>query len=276
MDNDRKGSSRSKEASCQSYEQFTANKCPNGRWIVLRRVEDDNFVYKRVYVNCGTFSCPYCRRIKRKKLKRLIDQACPKDKFSMLTLTLKYNSDTLENNWKRINKLWDTLLKRLRRKSPDIKYFRCVELTKNGMPHIHALINFYLPKWYIQKIWKKITGDSFITRFEKVRSSCSGYILKYFEQSVNDIAYIRHATGKKTRIFNWSRLLLAINNKKKEWDLVAICDNKFEAILILQTKLKSSRTLHGRVGPPEIWNDEGGMIEILTYRSVELMNIKDF
>jgi hypothetical protein len=188
----------------------------------------------------------------------------------MLTLTLRENSDPLKVNWKRLSKSWDILLKRLKRKCPGIKYFRCVELQNNGMPHIHALINFYLPKWYIQLIWKKITGDSFICRFEHVKSSCAGYILKYFEKSINDINYIRSATGKKTRIFNYSRNLLFIEKKLPEWDLICVCSSVVDATEVLREELIASRILYGRTSPLVTTYDDNGHLLSLHFKCVEV------
>lgn len=265
-----KRSEKERRQSCQLNGQFTGDKCRNGKWVVLKKKIEKEAIFKRVFIPCQTYRCHYCREKRRRKLYRLINRACPKDKFSMLTLTLKKNSDPLKVNWKRLSKSWDILLKRLKRKCPAIKYFRCVELQKNGMPHIHALINFYLPKWYIQLIWKKITGDSFICRFEHVKSSCAGYILKYFEKSINDINYIRSATGKKTRIFNYSRNLLFIEKKLPEWNLICVCSSVADASEILREELRASRTLYGRTSPLTTAYDCNGFLLSLHFECVEV------
>lgn len=258
-----------RQTSCLSYGQFTGDKCQRGKWVVLKKKIEKEAIFKRVFIPCQTYQCHYCRERRRKKLYKLINRACPKDKFSMLTLTLRKNSDPLKVNWKRLSKSWDILLKRLKRKCPAIKYFRCVELQKNGMPHIHALINFYLPKWYIQLIWKKITGDSFICRFEHVKSSCAGYILKYFEKSINDINYIRSATGKKTRIFNYSRNMLFVEKKLPEWSLICVCNSRAEAIGVLLSEKSSARHYYGQISPFVTSLDEDDFLLSFSFECVE-------
>jgi hypothetical protein len=258
------------QESWQSYGHFTAEKCKHGRWVILTRNISNEMIFKRVYITCQSYSCPACRKQRRRKLYKLIKKACPKDKFSMLTLTLRENDDPLSINWKRLSKCWDILLKRMKRAAPNIQYFRCVELQENGMPHIHALINFYMPKWLIHAIWKRITGDSFICRFEHVKRSCAGYILYYFEKAVSDINYIRSATGKKTRIFNWSRHLLCIVKDNPTWKLVEVCTCLFDALEIMEDIKQSSRNLYGRHSPFNILQDSAGRLLEFSFLSAEV------
>ena len=256
-------------SSCQLREQFTAKKCNFGKWVVLSKSIKERMLFKRVYVRCGQFNCPYCRELKKRKLARLIRKSCPKSDFSMLTLTLRRNSYDLKKNWFDLSRFWDILIKRLKRQYPGLKYFRVVELQKNGMPHIHALINFYSPKWYIQSVWKDITGDSFICRFEKIRTSCASYILKYFSKSIQDINYIRSITGKHTRIFNRSRNLFEIERKNPSWKLLSMTDSMYEASQELESYKQSSRLLYGRVGPITSVYDEYDMLSIFSFKSIE-------
>lgn len=255
---------------CQSIDQFTAKRCVFGRWVVLRKKIKERVLLKRAYVECGKFSCPYCRAKKKRRLARFISKACPKSEFSFLTLTLKYNNDTLAKRWHDLNHFWDILLKRFKRQVPNVKYFRVVELQKNGTPHIHALINFYVPNWVVKEIWTELTGDSFIAKFEKVRSSCSGYILKYFSKSIQDIKYIRSATGKKTRIFNWSRNLFSVKKPKKGWELLGFFMFKISAVEFLTDYKNSTRTLYGRAGPVNILCDEYDLLEKFSFKTVEV------
>lgn len=243
-------------APCQSYAHLPAKRCNLGRWVVVKKRIDNEIIMKRSYIPCGSFDCPYCRAKKRKKLYRLISNACPKSEFNFLSLTLRKNDQPLEENWRRINNDWDVLMKRIKRIFPGVKYFRCVELQENGMPHIHALINFYWPKWMVVRTWNIITGDSFIAEFEKVRKSCAGYILYYFERAINDIRFIRSATGRKTKIFNWSRFLLQVAVTKKEWNLVEMCRTKIESVEVLRHHMRTSRSRYIRAGPINVITDE--------------------
>lgn len=255
---------------CLPYGHFTARKCENGRWLVLRRVENESIHYKKVYIPCQTYGCPVCRIKRNRKLYKLITKHCPKKDYHMLTLTLILNNDPLSVNWKKLNKMWDILLKRLKRKYGKVKYFRVMEITKNGMPHIHALINCFMPKWLLKIIWKKISGGSYICKFEKVRDSCAGYILKYFYKAINDIRYIRKTTGKKTRIFNYSRNLIFEEKTVSGWSVVAMFGDEQSAIDLMNESKDSSRILEGRYGAIESFYNEFDILVEFNFLSVEV------
>jgi hypothetical protein len=240
---------RTGESACLKYGQSTANKCPNGFFAVVKNTEQEHTTIKKIFIPCGTYKCPVCSKKRKQTLFKMISKSCQKKDFLMLTLTLRKNQYGLKYNWQRINHAWDILLKQLKRRFPKVKYFRCVELQKNGMPHIHALINCYLSKWEIKKIWETITGDSFICKFEEVRSSCAGYILKYFYQSVGDIEKIRKATGRKTKIFNWSRNFLYFEIRDSKWELIKLCQTESEAFDEIHYQQIKARRNHGRFGP---------------------------
>lgn len=256
---------------CLPYEHFTGSKCENGRWLVLKRVENESIHYKKVFISCGTYSCPVCRIKKNRKFYKLISKHCPKKDFHMLTLTLIANNEPLAKNWRELNKMWDILLKRLKRKYGKVKYFRVMEITKNGMPHIHALINCFMPKWLLKIIWKKISRGSYICHFEKVRDSCAGYILKYFYKAIRDIGYIRATTGKKTRIFNFSRNLLFEEKTVSGWSVVGMFDNEQSAIDLMNETKDSSKVLHGRYGAIESFYSELDIITEFNFLSVEAL-----
>lgn len=231
--------------------------CPRTRYCIVYKQTSYGLIYKRVKVSCGTWSCPVCSVKKRKLLLKRIRKACPKKDFYLLTLTLRQNEFSLSDNWKYLSYCWGVLLKRLRRKFGKVKYFRCVELQKNGMPHIHALIDCFMSKKEIQKIWEDITGDSFIARFEKVKFSCAGYVAKYLVKSVRDIMEIRDGTGKKTKIYVYSKSLLPVEKWQSDWKLYYFC-KVGEDIGKVFDQLIRDTTWHsiGSLGSPGIVRDK--------------------
>lgn len=260
---------RDGKSACLVYTQLNALDCQFGRWVILWKEEEGRKTFRRVYLPCGSWACEVCAQKKKRKLYKLIKNSCPKSDFYLLTLTLRQNDCTLLENWHRLSKCWNTLLSRLRRREPKLKYFRVVELQKNGMPHIHALINLFLPEKDIQAIWQEITGDSHIARFERIKYSSAGYILKYFAKTVIDIKYIREATGKRTKLFVASRFLLVREQKPSEWALWAWCSTIDLAIRELVDIKRQSRHRWGRTSPLVIETDENGLLTLVSFESVE-------
>jgi len=151
---------------------------------------------------------------------------------------------------------------------PDLRFFRCVELTKEGMPHIHAIVNYKMSDHRIHDIWHDITGDSFIARFEDIHTSVAGYIIKYLDKGLSSVRAIRELTGKKTRIFQTSRGLFPIRPKIKKFDLIDFAKTKREAINILWEEYERRPHRIELDGPPEsLYKD--GMLMSFSYRIKE-------
>jgi hypothetical protein len=53
----------------------------------------------------------------------------------------------------------DKFLKRLRRFAPAVRYFWVVELQQRGAPHIHMLIDRYIPKEWLAAAWYGVVGS---------------------------------------------------------------------------------------------------------------------
>lgn len=225
-------------------------------------------------IRCNSWSCPSCRVIRLKYLYAMISQHCPLSEFHFLTLTLRSTRPAIRDDWFRLTKCWDVLMKRLRRKKPDLRFFRCVELTKAGMPHIHALINFKMSDHRAHDIWHDITGDSYIARFEDIRSSVAGYIIKYLDKGLSSVRNIRALTGKKTRIFQTSRGLFPIRPKIKKFDLIGFAKTKIEAINLLQEEYDQRPDRIELDGPSETYHD-GGLLMSFFYTIKEIYRGKE-
>ena len=206
-------------------------------------------IIQKFYIPCNAWKCPICSLRKKSKLYHAIKEATQKEKFFFLTCTIRENSKSLSENWKFINKSWNTLLNRLKRIQPNLKYFRVTELQKNGMPHIHAIINVWLPPGWSHSIWHQITHNSFKCEFEFIKISVASYIFKYFSKSIEDILIIRDETGKKTKIFNCSRNFLKLCTKIAKWTL--LCFSEFENIIdeFALKYLESYPKWYERAGP---------------------------
>jgi len=211
-----------------SPQETSYKQCEKGQYVILKRTEGYITIFKKVYIQCNTWSCPVCSARKRKNLYKKVNDQTNGKKFKLLTLTLRQNNDGLAYNWKRLAYCWDILIKRLHRKNPNMKYFKVVELQENGMPHIHALVDTWIGNVQLKLFWRRITGDSFICRFETIRFSAVGYIMKYFDFACNDIDTIREMTGAKTKLYTMSKNFLIKDEKSHIWHVEFFSKYSFE------------------------------------------------
>jgi len=138
---------------------------------------------------CKSYSCPICGK---KKVLDLLDRLKLVDlkKYRMFTLTLlnkKTYSDT-EKNLIEVSKYFNKLNLALRKK-PEYKgleYFRVIEVGKDGMVHIHGIINKYIPIRELSALWLKITKNSYRTKIERIKNKSDAvrYLFKYLTKDV--------------------------------------------------------------------------------------------
>jgi len=261
---DRRSSSRRSRA-CQQLHSSTYEVCENGRWIIQRKIEDNKIIYRRLYIPCNSWSCSVCSaRKKRLYYKRLV-ASLKTGNWWFLTCTLRKNNCSLEENWKRINSAWNTLRNRLKRIQPDLKFFRVTELQSNNMPHIHAIINVWLPKNWSHNVWHRITKDSFMCDFEFIRSNAASYIFKYFLKGTEDIKIIRAETGKKTRLYNSTRCFFLITKSEKGWEFIGFAKTLLEVDQFFEVLSESFPPRQERASPiVSVYDSEGiSFIEFL-------------
>lgn len=129
------------------------------------------------------YFCKVCARKWRMKTRRRYGSAIRHFRTpKFVTVTLTKRRSTYEN----LKRIW-TMRKALFRKLRELGYrvdgwCGVVEFPN----HIHMVVDCqYIPQWHLSKIWKTITGDSFIVDIRAVRNGCDGtddlvrYITKY-------------------------------------------------------------------------------------------------
>jgi predicted RNA-binding protein with RPS1 domain len=140
-----------------------------------------------------------------------------KDRYRFLTLTLDFKKYTAIESINKIHHFFELLRKRLKYEGYDFEYFKIIELQKNNIAHIHAIVNQYIPNDLIIKHWKEIT-NSFIVKIIKVDSlgKLSVYLLKYLSKNINSYhTELFYFTGK--RRFSYSKKLGMEKPEKKSY-----------------------------------------------------------
>lgn len=133
---------------------------------------------------CKSYSCPICGK---KKVLDLVDRLKTVDlkKYRFFTLTLKNKKNLVdtEQNLQRVSKCFNKLNLALRKKPQykGLEYFRVTEIGRDGMVHVHGIVNKYIPSGELSTMWLKITKDSYITKIERIKNKrdAVNYLYKY-------------------------------------------------------------------------------------------------
>ena len=157
------------------------------------------------------FKVEYSREIKRKVWKEIYPQIKDERYFLFGTFdasTQKYHSQG--DAHKKIQRLWNSLLTRIRREFPWVRIIKSVEWQENGIGyHIHVL---FIGVRFIDIEWIRETWAKFEPNYRSVQlkpfdnpKRALGYLLKYVTKSLRKDSYI-----PMSLIINWALRLRTI------------------------------------------------------------------
>src|SRR5207253_3520045 len=131
-------------------------------------------------VNCKCWNCSFCGPRKAKRYKRAIRIAAESHKLTrFVSLTLdpyKINGDPVAYLRSTFNK-FRTYLKR--RYGQSITYIAVLEFQKNGNPHLHLVIDRYVPQKWISESWDSLGGGRIVDIRHVDLHRVSRYLSKY-------------------------------------------------------------------------------------------------
>lgn len=118
----------------------------NGRWL-------------HVQVSCRRWGCKSCGPIKRYILQKNVLLAQKDHCLNFLwTLTLAFGVVSPEESPQFIQKSWNKLLTLVRRKYGKLKFILFKEFQKNGMAHLHVLVDKDVAKKWLSDRWSAVGG----------------------------------------------------------------------------------------------------------------------
>lgn len=86
-----------------------------------------------------------------------------------------------------LNKRWHTVHRSLQRLSPGIRYFRVIELTKSGLPHMHVIFDRFIP-WHRFQSYLVANQFGEVLHFKRVpQKVLFGYVTKYVSKTLTDL-----------------------------------------------------------------------------------------
>jgi hypothetical protein len=138
-------------------------------------------------INCGGWACSYCGPRKARTARhaiRTVAAGLGLQYFLTLTLDPKKVPGT-KHQIKYLKTTYNKFREYLKRKFGTApKYITVVELTKKGVPHLHILIDRYIPQAWISNVWSRLGGGHrvWIERVE-VRD-VARYLSKYLTKEL--------------------------------------------------------------------------------------------
>lgn len=154
-----------------------------GRWTLMRQAPGEPLRFVRL--DCKTWACAYCGPKKARRAKRAIrDAALRHNLRRFLTLTLdpaKIQGEPVRYLRGTFAKVRVYLHKRFGRA---ISYIAILEFQQNGTPHLHVLVDRYIPQPWIASAWQAVGGGRMVDiRYVDLhRVSC--YLAKYLTKDL--------------------------------------------------------------------------------------------
>jgi len=138
-----------------------------------------------VRLDCKTWGCAYCGPRKAKRYKGAIRAIAERDGLNrFLTLTLdprKIEGDPVRYLRQVFNKFRVYLL---RRYGHSIKYITVLEFHKSGIPHLHVLVDRYIPQEWISQAWSSLGGGKIVHIKIVDVHRISHYLAKYLTKEL--------------------------------------------------------------------------------------------
>jgi transposase-like protein len=168
------------------------------------------FVYRGCM--CGDrFKCPYCKKKRQMRLRRVYFEALKKFRFpSFLTITMR-RKGSIREDIKRLKEGFRLLRRRKEWGKKIKKYFGAIEIAKKQV-HLHLIIDcIWWDQREISDIWREITGD-FIVYIERVKEkygSRTKAILETFKYCIKDEEFTEREIEEIREELKGVRLIVA-------------------------------------------------------------------
>jgi hypothetical protein len=222
---------------CNHYLQRASN-CMKPHAVLESRYYELWRTYHAVPVRCNTLACPLCASIRRARIKKKITHFLQQfPDAHMLTLTIRHGKHELGI----IMEYWKRLRARFWKEGIKFKYFLVREFTRKGTEHLHILVSQRLNIVWVRKVWKEITGDSFVVHIAKADEGAVAYLSKYLSKQQE---YWRITLVKRMRLYAHSKGLLLGQYCRLTDMLVKICNDKKEAEKIAEERNVESRCFY--------------------------------
>lgn len=167
--------------------------------------------YSRLY--CKSWRCSYCGPRKATKIRaRIVEKAKEHGLSRFVTLTLDPNLTPEQERVAYIRDVWRKFRVSMKRKiGRTVSFISVIELHKSGLPHLHALVDEYIPQAWLSDAWSRLGGGRivYIERVKDLRH-IGWYLGKYLTKDM----LLAGASGRR---YTCSRNIKLGNLEKSGW-----------------------------------------------------------
>lgn len=159
--------------SFQKHLTKTVANC-GSKWIICRK---ENVLGEEFLITphqCKSNYCPQCRPRNLISIRKTLYRTLAEERWRLVTLTFPDHSITPMEQLCKLRKQFNNFTHRLRRAYPQIKFIRAIEIHQSGFPHIHLIVNKFVPKGFISKAWHDCGGGYTDIRVNRKCGVCGG------------------------------------------------------------------------------------------------------
>lgn len=235
------------------------------RWIILSQTDLLGKQYMMSPSTCKSNYCPDCRQKNLRALRRRLYDGIKAHRWRLVTLTFPQDESNRTEILRTLRRTFQRFLKRIKRQYSKFSFVRTLEIHQSGYPHIHMIVNRYIPIAFLQVHWKEVGGGFVDIRARKQCRICKrpypcehgnkpkylGYreAAHYLTEEMEKVRQDPHQLGFELwetgiRTFASSRDL-KINESKSPWKFERIVRSAEEAWTEYETLVQEA-----------IWNNQ--------------------
>lgn len=158
---------------------------------------------------CKSKYCKTCSRIYLDNLKSRLYQGTKHKQLYLITLTLWTKIYSKKTAYDTINYNFNKFIQNLRRRGYKFEYFKVLELTKIGYPHLHIIVDTDIPTIIVKKVWKQYTTSWQVKNTKSISNyNAIFYLSKYMtKNTTTDFNKFFYLTSKRRYAASKSFLL---------------------------------------------------------------------
>jgi hypothetical protein len=107
-------------------------------------------------------------------IRKALYETLATERWRLVTLTYPDHTKNILEQLCQIRKQFNNFTHRIRRAYPEIKFVRAIEIHQSGFPHIHLIVNKYVPKSFISHAWHECGGGYTDIRVNRKCGICGG------------------------------------------------------------------------------------------------------
>jgi hypothetical protein len=188
------------------------SKCPVGYAVRVSKRSNRTY-YRLIPVNCKSWSCPRCARMKTRQFVERCKLGFAGCRVRFGTLTFDTAHFSLDLAWRSQSALFAKLVRVARKRFAFTRYVKIVEAHKSGYPHLHFLIDCYVPVYWLSSVWEDIGAGKIVYMEEIPTDTAARYVTKYMAKNFSSF----YGSENPFRYYSVRRMCFSVGFPVKEF-----------------------------------------------------------